>query len=94
MAELGDANEAESAGLQALEISRAFSNQKNQPTVDFAVMMAWIYALLDQLEAAAQQIDFVLSVPSVFTMRYLDNDPIFESIRAHPAWEALRKKYG
>ena len=94
MAGLGDANEAESAGLQALEISKAFSNQKNQRTVDFAVMMAWIYALLDQPEAAAEQIDFVLSVPSVFTMRYLDNDPIFESIRAHLAREALRKKFG
>ena len=93
LAGLGDANAAESAGLEALEISKAFSNQKSQPHVDFAVMLSWIYVLLDQPEAAAQQIDFVLSVPAVFTMRYLDSDPIFESIRAHSAWVRLRKKY-
>jgi serine/threonine-protein kinase len=51
------------------------------------------YILAGEYEAAIDQLEFLLSTPSTFTMARLRLDPFYEPLRDHPRFQALLDKY-
>ena len=89
---LGRKMEAIRHGKKAEELS-ARNRQEREPHPDIVLWLARIYALLNEPASAAEKIDNALSVPSVASLRGLRKEPIFDTIRSHPAWQALEEKY-
>jgi serine/threonine-protein kinase len=55
--------------------------------------LAEIYVKCDKYEAAINQIETLLSVPSVVSSGLLRADPIWDPIRNHPRFKALLDRY-
>ena len=89
---LGRKMEAIRHGKKAADLS-ARNRQERKPHPDIVLWLARIYALLNEPASAAEKIDDALSVPSVASLRGLRKEPIFDTIRDHPAWQALEEKY-
>jgi TolB-like protein/Tfp pilus assembly protein PilF len=54
---------------------------------------AWAYTYLGHREKAIASIDAVLSVPSVFSIRAFEINPIYDPLRDHPEYKELVKKH-
>ena len=57
------------------------------------MVMAYIYALVDEKDKAIDELDNLLSIPSWSTVEYLKAEPIFASLRESPRFRALLEKY-
>ena len=55
--------------------------------------LAKIYVLNGDYNNALKQIDFVLSIPGVFSVSLLQKDPLYDSLRDLPGYKAIVKKY-
>jgi serine/threonine-protein kinase len=61
---------------------------------DLLVYLAWIYTLVDEYEAAFQELDKLLAIPSELSVPLLRIDPRWDPLRDHPRFQALMEKYG
>lgn len=59
------------------------------------VSLAHIYVLLGEKDAALEQIDYLLSIPSGYwlTLAVLKSDPTWDSLRERPQYQKLLQKY-
>jgi len=55
--------------------------------------LAFIYTLTGETEAAVKQLDYLLSIPSWFSVPWLRMDPQWDPIRNHPGFLQLLKKH-
>ncbi len=56
--------------------------------------LARIYAMLGEYDAAIDQLELLLSIPSEVTVPLLRIDPQWDPLREHPRFQALVEKYG
>ncbi len=57
------------------------------------VDLAAIYAAVGELERAIDEIEFLLSVPSLITPQILQIDPTWRHVRDHPRLQEVLAKY-
>ena len=55
--------------------------------------LARIYLLIGNQNAAIEQLEILLSVPSLMTAARLRLDPIWDPLRDHPRFQALLERY-
>jgi serine/threonine-protein kinase len=60
---------------------------------DFLRNLAEAYTRIGDLDAAIDQLEIVLSVPSIMTSRLLAVDPIWDPLREHPRFPSLLENY-
>jgi len=89
---LGRVEEAVREGKAAVELMT--------PTSEFAVnrpSMLWslaeIYVMVEDREAAIDQLELLLSIPADFSTAILELDPLYDPLRDHPRFQALLKEY-
>ena len=56
-------------------------------------LLAEVYALFGEDEAAMQQLEVVLSVPSYVSVPFVRVNPVWARFRNHPSFQALLAKY-
>jgi hypothetical protein len=57
------------------------------------MVMADIYILAEEYDKAIDELDYLLSIESPFTVHILRHRPIFEPLRTLPRFQALIEKY-
>ncbi len=57
------------------------------------MVMAYIYVLVGEYDAALDEAELVLSIPSIISAAYLSVDPIWAPLWEHPRFQALVEKY-
>jgi tetratricopeptide (TPR) repeat protein len=55
--------------------------------------LALIYCMVDEKEAALDQLELLLSIPSAMSVSLLQIDPLWDPLRNHPRFQALLQKY-
>ena len=60
----------------------------------FVQRLAVIHALVGEPEAAIDQIEYLLSIPSKLTVGWLRVHPFWDPLRDHPRFQALLEEYG
>ena len=55
--------------------------------------LAYIYTLAGDHYKALEQIDYLLSIPCLFSINYLKIDPRWNPLRSHPRYKEILKKY-
>jgi serine/threonine-protein kinase len=55
--------------------------------------LAEVYAMVSEHEAAIDQLEHLLSIPSLVSARQLELDPIWDPLRDHPRFQELLKRY-
>ena len=84
--------EAIRAGKRAVELLPVSRNAVSGP---FRIMdLAFIYALTGESDAALDQIEYLLSIPSWFSTSFLRLEPQWDSLRDHPRYQALVNQEG
>jgi serine/threonine protein kinase/Flp pilus assembly protein TadD len=60
------------------------------------ISLAHVYLLLDEKDAALDQLDYLLSIPAGFwlTLSSLKTDPLWDTLRERPKYQTLLQKYG
>ena len=56
--------------------------------------LAWIYTMVGEYDAAIDQLEYLLSIPSIITVPGLGIDPVWDPLREHGRFKRLLKKYG
>jgi tetratricopeptide (TPR) repeat protein len=56
--------------------------------------LAEVCVMISEHEAAIEQLDHLLSVPSFYSARQLELDPIWDPLREHPSFQHLLECYG
>ena len=59
----------------------------------FLITLAEIYTKTGEFDQALDQLDYVLSIPSWFSVRALQLEPMWDPLRSHPRYQQLIKKY-
>ncbi len=55
--------------------------------------LARIYAMVGEYDAAIDQLERLLALPSITAVPMLRIDPVWEPLREHPRFQALLAKY-
>jgi tetratricopeptide (TPR) repeat protein len=55
--------------------------------------LAEIYTMVGEYDAALDEIEYLLSIPSLMSVPWLRLDPIWDPLRDHPRFQALLEKY-
>ena len=55
--------------------------------------LAVIYTMVGEYDAALEEIEYLLSIPSYMSVQNLRLDPRWDPLRDHPRFEALLDKY-
>jgi serine/threonine-protein kinase len=55
--------------------------------------LAEIYTIVNEHEAAIEQLEKVISIPSCYSTRLLQIDPMWDPLRDDPRFQALLEKY-
>ena len=75
-------------GVEALPVAQdALSGSQRRRN------LAEIYAMVGDYEAAIDELEYLLSIPSFISTSLIQVDPIFEPLRDHPRFQALLEKY-
>ncbi|MCI0447220.1 tetratricopeptide repeat protein, partial [bacterium] len=59
----------------------------------FVAYLAEIYVMVGEYDAAVDQLEYVLSIPSNWSTRFLQIDPRWDPLRNHPRFQKLIQKY-
>ncbi len=59
--------------------------------VDRVEDLAYIYTMVGDYDAALDQIEYLISIPSYFSVQLLRLDPIWDPLRNHPRFQRLLK---
>jgi serine/threonine-protein kinase len=88
---LGQKEEAIRYGKRAVELlpvsKDAFSGWH------LVASLASIYLMIDEYDAALDQIEYLLSIPSWISVPLLRIDPTYDPVRNHPRFRQLLRKY-
>ncbi|MGD2153294.1 MAG: BTAD domain-containing putative transcriptional regulator [Gemmatimonadales bacterium] len=87
LGELENARQQAREALGLLEREQGFNLAFNLPTV------AEIFTLTGDYDAAIDQLDRLLSMPSHVTVPLLEVDPLWDPLRDHPRFKALLEKH-
>ncbi len=90
-AELGRGAEAIREGQAAVEALPVSKDARRGPLLLEA--LARIYVTVAEYEAAIDQLEFLLSIPSPISVPLLRADPVWDPLRDHPRFQALLAKY-
>jgi tetratricopeptide (TPR) repeat protein len=55
--------------------------------------LAWIYVMVGEYDAALDQIEYLLSIPSELSVPYVRIYPRWDPLRNHPRFQKLLQKY-
>ena len=88
---LGLKEEAIRQGKLAVELVPVSKDAVEGP--DYVSELANIYVIVGEYEEAINQIDYLLSIPSYFSVQLLRLDPVWDPLREHPRFQQLLKKY-
>ena len=88
---LGRAEEATREGQQAVDLLPPSRDALVGPYG--IVYLAWIYVMVGEHDAAIEQLEYLLSVPSIMSAKVLQLDPIWNPLRDHPRFQALLERY-
>ncbi len=89
---LGRKEEAIREGKQGMELMPILKDALIGP--ERVSDLAQIYVMVGEYDAALDQIDYLLSIPSELSVPLLRLDPRWDPLREHPRFKALLKKYG
>ncbi len=89
---LGRREEAIREGKLAVEILPLSRDAYYGP--HFILDLARIYAMLGEQDAAVDQLELLLSIPSEITVPLLRLDPVWDPLREHPRFQGLVEKFG
>ena len=88
---LGRKEEAVAAGKRGVELLPASKDAMVGPCrIDD---LALIYTMVGEYDAALEQLDRLLSVPSWFSVPLMELEPEWEPLRNHPGYQDLLQKY-
>ncbi len=88
---LGRAEEAVRHGQRAVELHPLGKDALEAPVQ--IVNLALIHTMVGQHEAALEQLDAALSVPSILSVAWLRKDPRWDGLRDLPSFEELLRKH-
>jgi serine/threonine-protein kinase len=88
---LGRSDEAIRAGLGAQDLPYAQRDLFHHRAAVRALV--WIYAMLGEQDAAIDQLETYLALPSPWTVQADLRDPRYDPLRDHPRFQALLEKY-
>lgn len=57
------------------------------------MVMAYVYTQTGDFDKACDELEAVLSVPSMISSQWLKIDPLYAPLRGYPRFEALLRKY-
>jgi hypothetical protein len=57
------------------------------------MVMASIYTMAGRYDDALDELEYLLSIPSPYTVQFLAVTPAFDPLRDHPRFQALLEKY-
>jgi TolB-like protein/Flp pilus assembly protein TadD len=92
LAGLGRKEEAIKEGKSAVELLPESQDALDGPEV--AVVLAQIYAWINEHDPAFELLDHLLQVPNSLTVPILKLDPTWDPLRKDPRFQALIDKYG
>ncbi len=84
---LGDKEKAIAAGKKAVELRPVSKDANYGP--GFVAALAAIYVLVGEFDAAIDQLEYLLSIPSFVTIPLLKIEPEWEPLREHPRFQKL-----
>jgi serine/threonine-protein kinase len=88
---LGRREDAVREGRRAVELLPVSKDGSNGP---FRVQdLALIYTMVGEYDESLDQIDYLLSIPANFTVKFVELDPAWDPLRKHPRYEEILKKY-
>jgi tetratricopeptide (TPR) repeat protein len=88
---LGKKEEAIREGERALELLPV---SRDAATGPFRIeKLALIYTMVGELDAALDQIEYLLSIPSFISVHTLQVDPRLDPLREHPRYREIIEKY-
>ena len=58
------------------------------------MVMASVYTKAGRYDEALDELEYLLSIPSPFTAKFLTITPDFAPLRDHPRFQALLEEYG
>jgi len=88
---LGRADEAIREGKEAVGLLPVSKEAWYGP--DRVEDLAEIYVMVGEHEAAIEQLEYLLSVPSRWSIRFIQVDPVWDPLRDHPRFQALLERY-
>ncbi len=88
---LGRAPEAMRYGEREVEIRRPLDDAYYGPRR--VASLADIYVMVGEYEAAIDELEYLLSIPSLKSANLLRVDPLYEPLRDHPRFQALLERY-
>ncbi len=89
---LGRKDEAIREGKRAVELYPVSKDALTGPSR--VGDLAEIYTTVGEYDTALDEIEYLLSIPSWWSVQDLRLDPIWDPLRDHPRFEALLEKYG
>lgn len=90
-AALGQKKDAIREGKRAIDL---YPISKDRLYGPFRVHdLAWIYVLLEEYDAALDQIEYLLSIPFPITIKHYLLDPLYKPLHDHPRFKRIVEKY-
>jgi len=86
-ADLGLREDAIHEGETAMKLRPVSMDAEDGPV--FVETMSWIYATVGEVDAALDQIEYLLSIPFSLSRKYIKIEPRYIPLRSHPRFQKL-----
>jgi tetratricopeptide (TPR) repeat protein len=91
LAFLGDNEKAIELGKKAVDMYPVSGDALEGS--DVVIDLTWIYTIVGEHEKALEKLDYLLSIPSLMSVPYIQIDPKWDSLKSHPKYDLLLEKY-